>query len=104
VTDVEQAARVQLLYRQVNEQIHSVGRDVFDIPPDEALSVVCECLNLGCVDRIQIAARELQRVRSSAAQFVVVPGHEDEAIEAVVERRSSFFVVAKDAAVIERLQ
>jgi hypothetical protein len=104
VSDVEQAARVQLLYRQVNEQIHSVGRDVFDIPPDEPLSVVCECLNLSCVDRIQIATRDLQRVRSSAAQFVVVPGHEAEWVEDVVERRPSYFVVAKDAALIERLQ
>ena len=104
MTEAEQAARVQLLYRGVNEQIHSVGSDVFEIPPDEPLSVVCECPNIGCVDRIQIAARDLQRVRSSAAQFVVVPGHEADWVEDVVERRPSYFVVAKDAALIERLQ
>src|SRR5690242_17212327 len=50
-TAAEQAARVQLLYRQVNERIQSVGAGIFGMAADEPLSVVCECLDPSCVRR-----------------------------------------------------
>ena len=102
--DLEQAARVQLLYRQVNDRIHSVGSDVFGIPSDEPLSLVCECLDLGCVERISISAEDLRRARTSPAHFVVLPGHEAGAFESVEERNPTFLVVSKDPDVVERLR
>jgi hypothetical protein len=102
--DLEQAARVQLLYRQVNDRIHSVGSDVFGIPPDEPLSLVCECLDLGCVERINISAEDLRRARMSPAHFVVLPGHEADEFEEVAERNQTFLVVSKDPEVVERLR
>ena len=103
VIDLEQAARVQLLYRQVNDRIHSVGSEVFGIPADEPLSLVCECLDLGCVERITISAEELRRARRSPAHFLVLPGHEADEFETVAERNQTFLVVTKDADVVERL-
>ena len=102
--DPEQAARVQLLYRQVNDRIYSVGSGVFGIPSDEPLSLVCECLDLGCVQRISISAEDLMRARSSPAHFVVIPGHEAQEFETVAERNPTFHVVTKDAEVVERLR
>ena len=104
VIDLEQAARVQLLYRQVNDRIHSVGSGVFGIPADEPLSLVCECLDLGCVERINISAEDLRRARSSPAHFVVLPGHEADEFETVAERNQTFLVVSKDPDVVERLR
>jgi hypothetical protein len=104
VIDLEQATRVQLLYRQVNERIHSVGSSVFGIPSDEPLSLVCECLDLGCVERIVVSAKELARARSSRGHFIVFPGHEAEGFETVAERSSTFVVVTKDADVVRRLR
>jgi hypothetical protein len=104
VIDLEQAARVQLLYRQVNDRIHSVGSGVFEIPTDEPLSLVCECLDLGCVERISISAEDLRRARSSPAHFVVLPGHEADEFETVAERDQTFFVVSKDPDVVERVR
>ena len=104
VIDVEQAARVQLLYRQVNDRIHSVGSGVFRIPADEPLSLVCECLDLGCVERISISAEDLRRARSSPAHFVVLPGHEANEFETVAERNQTFLVVSKDPDVVDRLR
>ena len=103
-TAAEQAARVQLLYRQVNERIQSVGAGIFGMAADEPLSVVCECLDPSCVSRIEISAYELQRLRSSRAAFVVLPGHESAEYEEVLERHDGFFVVLKDTALIERMQ
>ena len=102
--DLEQAARVQLLYRQVNDRIHSVGSDVFGIPSDEPLSLVCECLDLGCVERISISAEDLLRARMSPAHFVVLPGHEAKELETVIERNQTFLVVSKDPDVVERMR
>jgi hypothetical protein len=104
VIDLAQAARVQLLYQQVNERIHSVGSSVFGVPPDEPLSLVCECLDLGCVERIGLSAADLERARSSAGSFIVIPGHEAEGFEIVSERNPSFLVVTKDADVVARLR
>jgi hypothetical protein len=104
VIDSEHAARIQLLYRQVNDRIHSVGSDVFRIPSDEPLALVCECLDLGCVERIHIPAEDLKRARSSPAHFVVLPGHEAEGYETVLERNQRFVIVTKDEAVVERLR
>ena len=102
--DLEQAARVQLLYRQVNDRIYSVGSDVFGIPSDEPLSLVCECLDLGCVERISIPAEDLMRARLSPAHFVVLPGHQADEFETVTERNQTFLVVSKDPDVVERLR
>jgi hypothetical protein len=104
VADAEKVARVQLMYREVNQRIYSIGADVFRLPSDEPLSVVCECLDLSCVERIQIPGRELARARLSPEQFVVRPGHEAEAFEDVLERHAGFLIVAKDKALIERIQ
>ena len=102
--DLAQAARVQLLYRQVNDRIHSVGSGVFGIPEDEPLSLVCECLDLGCVERISVSAGELGRARASEAHFIVLPGHEADGFETVAERNPTFVVVTKDADVVRRLR
>lgn len=102
--DAEQVAQAQLLYRDVNERIHSVGTEVFNLPPDEPLSVVCECLDFSCIERMQIPIHELQRARSSPTQFIVVPGHEVGEFEEVLERHARFFIVAKNASVIEQME
>ena len=104
VIDSEQAARIQLLYRQVNDRIHSVGSGVFGIPSDEPLELVCECLDLACVERIRIPALDLERARSSPAHFVVLPGHEAEGFETVLERNQRFVIVTKDEEVVERVR
>jgi hypothetical protein len=103
-TAAEQAARVQLLYRQVNERIQSVGAGIFGMADDEPLSVVCECLDPSCVRRIGISAYDLQRLRSSPAAFVVLPGHEAPEHEEVLERHDGFLVVLKDTSLVERMQ
>jgi hypothetical protein len=104
VIELEQAARVQLLYRRVNDRIYAVGGGVFGIPTDEPLSLVCACLDLGCVKRINMSAEDLRRARSSPAHFVVLPGHEADEFETVAERNQTFLVVSKDPDVVERLR
>jgi hypothetical protein len=100
VVEAAEGVRIQLLFRQVNDRIHTVGTDRFGIASDEPLALVCECATLSCVERLQLPARDLQRARSSAANFVVVPGHESPD-SVIVERQSAYVVVAVDEALLD---
>jgi hypothetical protein len=102
--EAERVARVQLLYREVNERIQAVGTGAFGLPSDEPLNVVCECLDASCADRITVSARELEQARSSPARFIVLPGHEDVDYEEVLARHAGFLIVAKDEELIARLR
>ena len=86
---VERAAAAEINGRRVNEAIErgtrGTGTAIF----------VCECGILGCSATVELAIHEYEAVRSGFERFLVLPGHEIEEIEDVVERHGSYFVVAK---------
>jgi hypothetical protein len=92
----EQARRVGLnesIFRQVNEQIESLNQGFgADLP---TLTLICECADGECTDRIDIATSEYEQVRSDPRRYVVVPGHELPEFESVVESRKGYDVVQK---------
>lgn|SRR5690242_15355907 len=92
----DQARRVGLnesIFRQVNEQIESLNRDLGT--DDAAMTVVCECADGDCTDRFEIPVSEYEKVRSDPRRYVIVPGHELAEFEAVVESRGAYDVVQK---------
>ena len=86
---VARAAAAEVNGRRVNEAIErgteSAREAVF----------VCECGNLGCSETVDLAISEYEEVRSGFERFLVVPGHQIEEIEDVVEHHDSYLVVAK---------
>lgn len=86
---VERAAAAEINGRRVNEAIErgaqGTGTAVF----------VCECGKLGCSETVELAISEYEDVRSGFERFLVVPGHQIEEIEDVVERHDRYLVVAK---------
>ena len=92
----DQARRVGLnesLFRQVNEQIESLNRDLGT--DDAEMTVICECAAGDCTDRFQIQVSDYEKVRADPRRYVVVPGHEVPEFEAVVESRDGYDVVQK---------
>lgn len=83
------AAVAEINGRQVNEAIEPRGR------PEKTAVFVCECGHLGCSETVEIAIAEYEAVRTDFDRFLVVPGHEIEEVDEVVERRDSYFVVIK---------
>jgi hypothetical protein len=91
-------------FRDINDELESGIRV---LPSDgERVSFVCECGRTDCKDPVPLTLAEYELVRADGRHFVVVPGHEIEAVERVIDRRDGYYVVEKvgdSAAVAEEL-
>ena len=87
----EKIARTESLFREVNERIAETA-ERFDA---EETKFVCECADPECTHRVPATLEEYERVRSDGATFLLVNGHEDERVEAVVREDGDRAVVAK---------
>jgi len=85
------AAAAEINGRRVNEAIELQGR------LDRSAVFVCECGHLGCSETVEIPVAEYEEVRTGFDRFFVVPGHEIEEVDEVVERRPDFLIVVKRA-------
>jgi hypothetical protein len=83
------AAAAEINGRQVNEAIEPRGR------PEGTAVFVCECGYLGCNETVEIPVVEYEEVRTDFDRFLVVPGHEIETVDEVVEQRRGYLVVVK---------
>ena len=89
--EAEKIARTESLFREVNERI-AESAERFGAP---GTSFVCECADAMCTHRVEASLEEYEAVRDDGATFLLVPGHEDERVEAVVERQDGHAIVEK---------
>jgi hypothetical protein len=89
--ELQREATTEAIFRNVNERIAESAQR-FDA--DEA-EFVCECGDRSCTHRLEAPLDDYERVRGKATRFLLAPGHENDAIEKVVERRTRFQVVEK---------
>jgi hypothetical protein len=88
----ERAARNEEIFRGVNERIEEgADRHAVEMP----LPFHCECGRASCVGTIEIPPPLYVQVVRERYRFVVIPGHEDAAIERVVDRQPDYVVVEK---------
>jgi len=87
-------ARNEALFRQVNEQIEAVSKSA---PlEEEPIGFLCECDNRDCAEKVDATLAEYEGVRAQATHFIVLPGHEDPAVERVVSQNERFLVTEKE--------
>ena len=81
------------MFREINERLESriqtsqIGR------PE--LSILCECANPDCTQRIALTTDEYEQARADGRQFVIVPGHEFIEVETVVSKNDRYELVRK---------
>jgi hypothetical protein len=95
---MDQERRVGLneaIFRQVNEQIRSLGDEHGS--HNGTIAVICECGDAGCTDRLELPVADYERVRADRLLYVIAKGHEFPGIESVVERADGYEVVRKQA-------
>ena len=89
-------AQNETLFREVNERVEEVASGFADRDEeDRPIGFVCECGRRDCTESIEITRARYESVRSNPLRFFVLPGHEDESVERVVERTEGFLVVVK---------
>ena len=81
----------EAMHRRVNEAIER-GRWPGETEPT---SFRCECARRGCSRLLELSREQYEAVRSNSRRFIVVPGHEEEAVETVVETHPDYIVVEK---------
>jgi hypothetical protein len=94
--DEERERRLGLneaLFREVNEQIRSLGEEVGD--DSGTITVICECGDVDCTERLELLLSDYERVRAESRDYVVASGHDFQDVERVVERREGWDVVRK---------
>jgi hypothetical protein len=82
------------MYRAVNREIERASKELGEKPHDQ-LTVVCECGQDSCSQTVDLTLAEYEQSHQQHDRFVVVPGHEDEQLERVVERNERYLVVDK---------
>ncbi len=89
-------AQNEALFREVNERVSDVSTEwTANGTGLEALGLVCECGRETCTEILSIPRAAYEDVRANGARFVLVPGHEIEDLEQLVERNDTYSVVEK---------
>jgi hypothetical protein len=86
----------EAVFREVNERIEALHHR-FELDAGESLHIVCECDRIHCTERLEVPPELYERTRADSARFFVYPGHDDPAVEDVVETGAGFAVVRKHA-------
>jgi hypothetical protein len=92
--DIRRIAEIEIRFREINERMRSSLARV--VARDELLEFVCECGHGSCTDAVRLTLDEYDRVREDARHFAVVPGHEIEGVETVVEQCERYAMIEKE--------
>jgi hypothetical protein len=94
---LERQARNESLTRTVNQQVATLDARAGGWAGSEQLfDFHCECgRGHGCGERVRMTLGEYERVRQQQDRFAVVPGHENEELEAVAQRTERYLIVDK---------
>jgi len=91
----------EALFREVNERMYEVSEG-FALEEGQ-FEILCECGDDNCTRQVGITPAVYEHVRSDAALFVIVPGHQLDPVEDVVEEHGAYDVVRKRPGPPERL-
>lgn len=92
----KRVAQNEALFREVNERVEEVASGFADRDEEDRLTgFVCECGRRDCTESIEATRAQYEAVRSNPLRFLLLPGHEDDSVERVIERAERFVVVVK---------
>ena len=91
MTDDQQVAQTESLFRRTNERIEDTA---LEWATGDPTAFLCECADPECEERIEVRLDVYERVRAHPDQFLLIPGH-DRPEETVLERSDHYVVVRK---------
>lgn len=94
------AAQNHELFSEIGDDVRVLSEKVDgELAIDEFL---CECVDIGCSDRIALTIAEYEAVREMPTHYAVRPGHVDADYDEIVYEHDLFTIVEKRAAVGNR--
>jgi hypothetical protein len=90
----QRLAQNEEAFREINERI-TMRVERFQYLDTVVQTVICECSDEKCVERVSLTPKEYRFVRSKPDRFVVAPGHDEPEIERVIYRHDRYWVVEK---------
>jgi hypothetical protein len=88
----QRVAKNEALFRQVNERIEDVSRELDSDTPTDFL---CECGDEDCTAPVSVTLSEYEEVRRNPTYFLIAHGHDVTDVEQVVKETDRYAVVAK---------
>src|SRR5690348_1376830 len=88
----------ELLFRDANLRVQQQiqeDRSGRGLTPGTKVHFYCECSNFRCRDRIILTAGEYQAAHQDNRHFIILPGHENRAVERVIQSSPVYSVVEK---------
>jgi hypothetical protein len=102
VASERRTAENQALFRSVNDRIKQLNEAFEAFSPYGDWT--CECMDIQCVEIVQMTLAEYDGVRTHADRFLVAPAdrHVLPDVEQIIERTDRFWLVEKLGAAAER--
>jgi hypothetical protein len=97
----ERLAQNEILFREVNERIKELESGSWD---SHEIGFMCECADATCMAVITLRPAEYEALRRNPRQFGVLPGHQIEDVESVVESHPDYLVVEKHLETVEQVE
>ena len=91
---LKRAEKNEQAFKSYNER-RAAAEEAGGVPGDDPVPFACECDDPACGKAIELSIDDYERAVAQVDRFVVVPGHEDPAVEEVVERHAGYYVVSK---------
>jgi predicted DNA-binding protein len=91
VADAERRALNEDIFREMNERLEELGEEF----GEANVAFVCECADPSCSESLSIPVSVYEAVRSSGRRFVMLPGHQREDVERVIEEHADYLLVEK---------
>ena len=91
MSTAERRALNENVFREMNERLERLGEEF----GDDTVEFLCECADPACSAPLSIPVSLYEAVREHPRRFVVVPGHQREDLERVVQERPDCLVVEK---------
>ncbi len=88
----------EILFRDANRKVQQhveKNRRSHQIPESTKLHFYCECSNYHCRDRIILTAAEYEQTHKDHRHFITLSGHENNAVETIIEGNDIYSVVEK---------
>jgi hypothetical protein len=82
------------VFRRANERLHDDWNRLGIEPTTQAL-FLCECGDAACRDPIRMLMSEYETLRADPEAFVLLPGHENDAVESVVAQHDGRYSVVR---------